>query len=59
VHHAAIVLKIVGRPYLASASYTASRQKSTSMVIESRHASTRRLNLRDIHGPHLIGPIDH
>src|SRR3954464_5714365 len=31
-------------PYLASASSTASRQKSTSMVIDSLHESTRRLN---------------
>jgi hypothetical protein len=38
------VLKISGRPYRASASSTASTQKSTSSVIDSRHARTRRLN---------------
>src|SRR5208283_5248370 len=38
------VLKISGRPYLANASSTASRQNSTSMVIDSRQARTRRLN---------------
>ena len=38
------VLKISGRPCRASASSSASRQKSTSMLIDSRQASTRRLN---------------
>src|SRR4029077_7843245 len=38
------VLKISGRPYLANASSTASRQNSTSIVIDSRQARTRRLN---------------
>jgi hypothetical protein len=38
------VLKIAGRPWRASASSTASRQKPVSWVIDSRHDSTRRLN---------------
>jgi hypothetical protein len=38
------VLKISGRPYLANASSTASRQNSTSRVIDNRQARTRRLN---------------
>src|ERR1700692_1095540 len=38
------VLKIVGRPYFASASSNASMQKSMVSVIESRGARTRRLN---------------
>ncbi len=38
------VLKIAGRPYRASASSTASRQKLVSRVIDSRQDSTRRLN---------------
>ena len=38
------VLKISGRPCRASASSTASRQKSTSIVIDNRQARTRRLN---------------
>src|SRR4051812_27354209 len=38
------VLKISGRPCLASASSTASRQKSTSIVIDRRHDRTRPLN---------------
>jgi hypothetical protein len=38
------VLKISGRPCRTNASSSASRQKSTSMLIDTRHASTRRLN---------------
>ena len=38
------VLKISGLPCLASASSTASRQNSTSIVIDTRQARTRRLN---------------
>ena len=38
------VLKISGLPCRVSASSTASRQKSTFMVIETRHDSTRRMN---------------
>ena len=38
------VLKISGLPCLASASSTASRQNSTSIVIDTRHDRTRRLN---------------
>jgi hypothetical protein len=38
------VLKISGRPCRASASSTASRQKSTSRLIDTRQARTRRLN---------------
>ncbi len=38
------VLNISGRPWQASASSTASKQNSTSNVINSRHARTRRLN---------------
>jgi len=37
------VLKISGLPYRASASSTASMQKSTSIVMDSRHDRTRRL----------------
>ena len=36
--------KISGLPCRVSASSTASRQKSTFMVIETRHDSTRRMN---------------
>jgi len=38
------VLKISGRPCRANASSSASRQNSTSMLIDTRQASTRRLN---------------
>jgi len=38
------VLKISGLPCLAIASSTASRQNSTSIVIDTRHDRTRRLN---------------
>src|ERR1700676_4831173 len=38
------VLKISGLPCRASASSTASRQNATSIVIDTRHARTRRLN---------------
>src|SRR6266403_1201327 len=37
------VLKIAGRPYRASASSSASTQKSAASVLDSRHASTARL----------------
>ena len=68
------VLKISGLPYLTSASSTASRQKSTSMQVETRHDRIRRVkpihdrgqideaaghrNVGDIHRPHLVRPID-
>jgi hypothetical protein len=38
------VLKIVGCPKRAIASWSASMQKSASMVLDSRQASTLRLN---------------
>jgi len=38
------VLKISGLQYLASASSTASMQNSTSIVIDRRHARTRRVD---------------
>ena len=37
------VLKISGLPYCASASSSASKQKSAASVFDSRHASTARL----------------
>ena len=68
------VLKISGLPCLARASSNASTQKSASIVIDTRCASTRRLktvddrrqvdeaarhrDVGDVHRPDLVGPLD-
>src|ERR1700716_3387092 len=64
------VLKISGLPWRAKASSSVSTQNAASIVIDTRHDSTRRLkpvehngqineatshrNIRDVHRPHLI-----
>jgi hypothetical protein len=67
------MLKISGLPYFASASFSASTQKSASVVHAVRqHAPAEYVDHRrqideaaphrdvgDVHRPHVIGPVDH